>query len=116
MTEIKHYLYELLLGLKELKELGIYHRDIKPSNFLYNEGTKRGIIVDFGLAEIDDSHVKKLKEEIEDYDLTNGCEEELQEMKDSLDIYENIQGCLITVGRNKIGTEIFMPPESVLRQ
>lgn len=36
-------------------------------------------------------------------------------MKENLQVYENIQQCLNTVGRNKIGTEIFMPPESVLR-
>ena len=29
-------MYELLIGLKNLKDLGIYHRDIKPGNFLYN--------------------------------------------------------------------------------
>jgi cell division control protein 7 len=39
--------------LKNLKELGIYHRDIKPGNFLYNPDTRRGLIIDFGLAEID---------------------------------------------------------------
>jgi cell division control protein 7 len=44
---------ELLIGLRNLKELGIYHRDIKPGNFLYNPDTKRGMIIDFGLAEID---------------------------------------------------------------
>lgn len=53
VEDIKHYIYELLLGLKELKNLGIYHRDIKPGNFLYNPETKRGTIIDFGLAEID---------------------------------------------------------------
>lgn len=53
VLEVKHYIYELLLGLKELKSLGIYHRDIKPGNFLYNIEKKRGLIIDFGLAEID---------------------------------------------------------------
>ena len=43
-------MYELLLGLNNLKSLGIYHRDIKPGNFLYNPQKKRGMIVDFGLA------------------------------------------------------------------
>lgn len=36
LDEVRHYMYELLLGLKDLKNLGIYHRDIKPGNFLYN--------------------------------------------------------------------------------
>ena len=29
-------MWELLNGLKNLKDLGIYHRDIKPGNFLYD--------------------------------------------------------------------------------
>ena len=50
LKEVKHYIYELLIGLKSLKDLGIYHRDIKPANFLYNPTTKKGMIIDFGLA------------------------------------------------------------------
>jgi cell division control protein 7 len=57
-------LIELLLGLLSLKEIGIYHRDIKPGNFLYNPETKTGVIVDFGLAEIDLSFENKLVERI----------------------------------------------------
>lgn len=53
MDEVRFYLYELLKGLKNLKDLGIYHRDIKPGNFLYNIQTRQGMIIDFGLAEID---------------------------------------------------------------
>lgn len=48
------------MGLRNLKELGIYHRDIKPGNFLYNPDTKRGIIIDFGLAEIDTKFLTQL--------------------------------------------------------
>ena len=44
---------ELMKGLNTLKSMGIFHRDIKPKNFLYNQIKKRGIIADFGLAEID---------------------------------------------------------------
>ena len=50
MDEVRHYLYELLKGLKNLKDLGIYHRDIKPGNFLYNPTNRTGMIIDFGLA------------------------------------------------------------------
>jgi cell division control protein 7 len=52
---------ELLIGLRNLKELGIYHRDIKPGNFLYNPDTKRGMIIDFGLAELDPTYIGKLE-------------------------------------------------------
>jgi cell division control protein 7 len=44
---------ELLKGINCLKNIGIYHRDIKPHNFLYDKFRKKGIIIDFGLAEID---------------------------------------------------------------
>jgi len=53
-------MYELLLGLKSLKEIGVYHRDIKPGNFLYNPTLKKGLIVDFGLAELDPNYIQKL--------------------------------------------------------
>lgn len=44
-------------GLNTLKNMGIFHRDIKPQNFLYNKNKKRGIIADFGLAEIDSGYI-----------------------------------------------------------
>ncbi len=43
----------MLKGLNQLKSMGIYHRDIKPLNFLYNMNKKKGILIDFGLAEVD---------------------------------------------------------------
>lgn len=55
---------ELLIGLRNLKELGIYHRDIKPGNFLYSPETRRGMIIDFGLAELDPTYIAKLEEKI----------------------------------------------------
>jgi cell division control protein 7 len=73
LNEVRYYLYELLMGLKELKELGIYHRDIKPSNFLYDETARKGVIVDFGLAEIDEGFVKKLREKVKE--LQESCHE-----------------------------------------
>lgn len=48
---IKTYMYELLLALNFIHERGVIHRDIKPTNFLYNPFTRRGVLVDFGLAE-----------------------------------------------------------------
>lgn len=61
MEDIKYYLYELLKCIKILKDLGIYHRDIKPGNFLYHPEQKKGYIIDFGLSEIDNNHVKLLE-------------------------------------------------------
>lgn len=64
LDEVRHYIYELLLGLKELKGLGIYHRDIKPGNFLYNQDTRRGLIIDFGLAEIDPRYLEQMEKKL----------------------------------------------------
>lgn len=50
-NDIRRYFYSLLSGLKHVHELGIIHRDIKPTNFLYDQVNKRGVLVDFGLAE-----------------------------------------------------------------
>ena len=52
MKEIKYYMYSLLQGLESLHSIGVVHRDIKQGNFLYNNVTKKGILIDFGLAEI----------------------------------------------------------------
>ena len=44
------YLRELSGSLVSLHQLGIAHNDIKPSNFLYNQKTKKGILIDYGLC------------------------------------------------------------------
>ena len=74
MEEIKHYLIELLIGLKNLKDLGIYHRDIKPGNFLYNPDTRKGMIIDFGLAELDQHFVESLEVKMKELKETGGPE------------------------------------------
>lgn len=61
LEDVKHYTLELLIGLQSLKEKGIFHRDIKPGNFLYNRQLKKGIIIDFGLAELDPHYYEAIK-------------------------------------------------------
>ena len=83
MQDIKDYLQELLKALLILKQNGIYHRDVKPGNFLYNPETKRGILIDFGLSEIDKSFVRTLEER-------NNNPENVQDFKRKKSLYDDI--------------------------
>ncbi|EZF30972.1 CDC7 protein kinase [Trichophyton interdigitale MR816] len=51
VEDMRHYFKSLLDGLAFVHKLGVIHRDIKPTNFLYNPKLRRGVLVDFGLAE-----------------------------------------------------------------
>lgn len=48
---IKLYMHSLFKALEAIHKKGILHRDIKPGNFLYSIAKRRGILIDFGLAE-----------------------------------------------------------------
>lgn len=50
-TDMAVYLRCLFTALKFTHEANIIHRDIKPTNFLYHPASRRGVLVDFGLAE-----------------------------------------------------------------
>jgi cell division control protein 7 len=50
---IKNYMYTLLGAVEHLADLGVMHRDIKPTNFLYDTDTHTGLLIDFGLSELE---------------------------------------------------------------
>lgn len=59
---IKMYLWEMLQALSFVHSKGIIHRDVKPTNFLYNPELGRGVLVDFGLAELQVDYSNELAE------------------------------------------------------
>ena len=64
VEEIKHYMWCMLKAVDHLAAHGIMHRDIKPSNFLYDKNTKTGLLIDFGLSELElNTNVKPMKNE-----------------------------------------------------
>jgi cell division control protein 7 len=51
VSDMKIYFRSLFTALQAVHAVNILHRDIKPTNFLYEMEKKRGVLVDFGLAE-----------------------------------------------------------------
>ncbi|RKP19029.1 kinase-like protein [Rozella allomycis CSF55] len=60
--DIKLYMAQLLFALSWLHTMNIIHRDVKPGNFLFSLSTRRGLLVDFGLAEYFDDSFQEEKE------------------------------------------------------
>ena len=42
-----------LIAINGLSQAGIMHRDVKPSNFLYDSASRTGLLIDFGLSELE---------------------------------------------------------------
>ncbi len=105
MNDIKYYMYALLEGLASLHELGVVHRDIKQGNFLYNAETKKGILIDFGLAELVRSIIMIGKGCINYFQSSDMRRRIAKEKEDNpkRNIYEKIHDLQSKVGANKIG-------------
>ena len=43
----------MLKAVDHLAKNGVMHRDIKPANFLYDRHTRTGLLIDFGLSELE---------------------------------------------------------------
>jgi len=96
LSEVKHYMYCMLKAVEHLANNGIMHRDIKPSNFLYDKHTKTGLLIDFGLSELElNSQNKPIKNE------DNDVVKKIAQLQKQLKI------------RNRTGTKGYMPPEAL---
>jgi cell division control protein 7 len=51
VNDMRVYFHSLFTALRAVHDAKIVHRDIKPTNFLYSPSHRRGVLVDFGLAE-----------------------------------------------------------------
>lgn len=58
VQDMQIYFRSLFTALAAVHSKGILHRDIKPTNFLYEPDKKRGVLVDFGLAEREGTDMK----------------------------------------------------------
>lgn len=94
--DIKLYLFQLLSAVKHLADRGIVHRDIKPSNFLWDPKSKKGILIDFGLSEVEtDENSNPMKWE------DNEIVQQIVELQKKMNI------------KNRTGTKGYMPPETI---
>jgi cell division control protein 7 len=94
--DVRQYLFQLLSAVKHLADKGIVHRDIKPSNFLWDPRSSKGILIDFGLSEVEtDENSNPLKNRDDE------IIQQIVELQKKMGI------------KNRTGTKGYMPPESI---
>lgn len=89
-------MWALLQSVAHLQTKGVIHRDIKPSNFLYDPNEHTGLLIDFGLSEIEvDKNFQPVKEK----------DDEIVKRIVQLQKSGKIKG--------RTGTKGYMPPEAL---
>ena len=86
----------MMKSVKHLSDNGVIHRDIKPSNFLYNPETHTGLLIDFGLSEIEVDQNGKPKKLADN-----------ETVKKIIDLQKKMKI------KNRTGTKGYMPPEAL---
>ncbi|EDO17950.1 hypothetical protein Kpol_1010p68 [Vanderwaltozyma polyspora DSM 70294] len=106
---IKKYMWELLQALNFVHSKGIIHRDVKPTNFLYNPELGRGVLVDFGLAEMQVNYLDEINGQLNDDNTISVKERRHQEqfcpciMREAgLSAPHGVSGPMITIQNGKV--------------
>ncbi|KAI9202648.1 kinase-like domain-containing protein [Polychytrium aggregatum] len=117
--DVRAYLRALFSGLKHIHSHGVVHRDIKPANFLYSVQHKSGAIVDFGLAQPDET--ESLKKWILDPTVNCVARRDVLRMNARLSQSKHESNGYIVdpskpaVRANRAGTRGFRAPEVLLK-
>ncbi|CCH44452.1 Cell division control protein [Wickerhamomyces ciferrii] len=108
---IKVYMFEMFEALNFVHDKKIIHRDIKPTNFLYDPFKKRGVLVDFGLAE------QEFPPTTHDTNAVNYCPCVNRERYANVDVVKGYPKDDPRPGRraNRAGTRGFRAPEVLFK-
>ncbi|KAI5180740.1 cell division control protein 7 [Nematocida sp. AWRm80] len=116
LSDIKCYMYQLLVALQSIHQQGIIHRDIKPSNFLFDWSTKKGYLIDFGLSQrVPEKEESAVKEKKRRFFFNTEAIKQTTKSKSSLPPGYLIKDTRPAMSASRSGTRGFRAPEVLFR-